>query len=67
MTDQYKEPGFVKPKENTRIAAASKDKSNLAAMAVAFDEMKANHGYWNTLEVCQKIATKHSNKNNFVL
>lgn len=57
LTDEYTAQS-EKPVEGSRIEAASRDKPNLAAMAVSFDEIKQNPIFSNVLNVCQAITNK---------
>ena len=45
-----------KAPERSRIAASTKDKTNIAAMALPFDEMKNNPFYLSVFDTCHKIA-----------
>ena len=46
--------------ENTRMASITKDKTNLAAMTVPFDEITENMKFWKTIDTCTRIAKKHN-------
>ena len=50
---------MTKAPENTRIGSITKDKSNIAAMTIPFDEMQKNPQFWSTMDTCNKIAKKH--------
>lgn len=52
--------GMTTVPENTRISSITKDKSNISAMTIPFDEMQTNPAFWSTIELCQKIAKKHN-------
>lgn len=50
---------MTKAPENTRIGVITKDKTNLAALTVPFDEMLENRQFWKTMETCMRISKKY--------
>lgn len=58
LTDKIKS-GMTKAPENTRIAAASKDINNVAALAVPLEDMRNNELFNRVNNTCNTIARKH--------
>lgn len=59
LTNKFTQ-NMSKPPENTRIHSVTVDRTNDAAWAVPFDEMKNNELYWRVMDKCMNIAKKHS-------